>query len=172
MGCALGGGGGVCWQQALDSRGLWGLCLVLYSGKIPVLGAAIGDLELVKVNRAAALKRERMPERPSQHRGGLTGHVVRGLGGAQEAKGCAWSECECECDTARSLPLSTQQPHEKKEFTGLRARHKEKRASVRSSCLRDKCVNVSKRAVRPTAASQAGLPARAGVKRGGYCARK
>jgi len=130
MGCAL---GGVCWQQALDSRGLWGLCLLLYSGKTPVLGAAIGDLELVQDNRAAALKRERMPERPSQHRGGLTGHVVRGLGGAQEAKGCAWSECEC--DTARSLPLSTQQPHEKKEFTGLRARHKEKRASERSFVL-------------------------------------
>jgi hypothetical protein len=44
-----GGKGGVCWQQALDSRGLWGLCLLLYSGKIPVLGAAIGDLSWLKI---------------------------------------------------------------------------------------------------------------------------
>jgi hypothetical protein len=78
MGCAL---GGVCWQQALDSRGLCGLCLLLYSADIPVLGAAIGDLELVKDNRAAALKRERMPERPSQHQGGLDGARREGPGG-------------------------------------------------------------------------------------------
>jgi hypothetical protein len=61
-------GGGVL-AAGLDSRGLCGLCLLFYSAEIPVLGAAIGDLELVKDNRAAALKRERMPERPSQHRG-------------------------------------------------------------------------------------------------------
>jgi hypothetical protein len=61
-------GGGVL-AVGLDSRGLCGLCLLFYSAEIPVLGAAIGDLELVKDNRAAALKRERMPERPSQHRG-------------------------------------------------------------------------------------------------------
>lgn len=71
---------GVCWQQALDSRGLYGLCL-LCSAEIPVLGVAIGDLVLVKDNRAAALKRERMPERPSQHQGGLDGARREGPGG-------------------------------------------------------------------------------------------
>ena len=45
------------------------------------------------------------------------------------------SECEC-----RSPPLSTQQPHEKKEFACLRARHKEERSfvlPVRPVCQRE-----------------------------------